>query len=73
MGAIQRSDRRIHKGWPSMKHALLFHKVLFVLMLIIAFFLGALNAGRADMLEKQNIQLLLMLDVKQLTEMKIDV
>lgn len=56
-----------------MKSMMLFHRSLFVMMVIVAFLLGALNAGRANALERREIQLLLMLDVKQLTEVRLDV
>lgn len=56
-----------------MKYMLTFHRGMFVLMLVIAFFMGALNAGRANALEKRNMELLLMINLKQLTEVRLDV
>lgn len=56
-----------------MKYMLTFHQVLFITMLVIVFFMGALNAGRAEALEKKQIQLMLMMTPKQLTEIEIDV
>lgn len=73
VGTIQCRDRRVYKGWPSMKYMLTFHRFLFIIMLVIAFFMGALNAGRAEALEKKEIQLMLMMTPKQLTEIEIDV
>jgi len=56
-----------------MKYMLTFHRVLFIIMLIIAFFMGALNAGRAAALEHREIILLLKMDMKQLTDLEVDV
>ena len=56
-----------------MKYMLTFHRLLFIIMLVIAFFMGALNAGRADILERREIRLLLNMNVKQLTNLNVDV
>lgn len=60
-------------GYEKMNFLLYFHKGLFVLAVVLAFFQGAINQGRADMLERQNTELLIMMDVKQLTELQVDV
>jgi len=56
-----------------MNFLIYFHKGLFVLAIVLAFFQGAINQGRADLLERQNTEMLIMLDVKQLTELQVDV
>lgn len=50
-----------------MKYQVLFHRGMFAIMLVVAFFTGALNAGRADMLERQSTTLMLNMSLEQLT------
>jgi hypothetical protein len=73
LGRSKRRHSSILGGNEKMTIAVWFHRCLFSIAVILAFFQGAINQGRADMLEKQNIELLIMMDMKQLTEVKIDV
>lgn len=49
-----------------------FHHAMFMGVLICAFFAGALNAGRADMLRQREATLLLTMTVEQLTTIDVE-
>lgn len=54
-----------------MKAMILFHRALFAFMLATAFFAGALDAGRADMLDELMAERVLELSLRQLSNMRV--
>jgi len=73
LGRARDGNPDLFRGYEKMNFLIYFHKGLFVLAIVLAFFQGAINQGRADLLERQNTEMLIMLDVKQLTELQVDV
>lgn len=65
-------DENIHRYKRAMTEVFIwFHRLIFVVALIVAFFLGALNAARADALEEKQVKYLMGMNIEQLTEIYI--
>lgn len=73
VGEVQCSDRRFYKDWKIMNSLLFGHKFIILCIVVLAFFTGGLHRGLTSLAEKKNSELLLMMDLKQLTEVKLDV
>jgi len=71
LGCAQRGDSGVSRGVKKMTLMMVFHRCLFALAIVLAFFQGAVNEGRAQMLEKQNTNLMLNMTLQQLTNLEV--
>lgn len=68
---VRGGHRCFYKGCYAMTLAKSFHHAVFIFMLAVAFFAGALNAGRADIIEQMAYKELISLSLRDLSNMDV--